>query len=373
MMILSATKTTDVSEFASLLAAADRNDAIKSIFVLACDENGYTPTAIDGILNGIQKPVFGGIFPEIIYHCEKWTQGVIVAGLSDTAIVQTIPGLSDMDRDYESLIEQAAAAPDVRTMLVLVDGLSARITALIDALFAVFGLDYNYIGGGAGSLSFQQAPCLFTNDGLIQDSALLVMLPNKSGVGVSHGWTEIAGPFCVTESDRNIVKTLDWKPAFEVYQEIVNRHSGEHITGENFFEIAKGYPFGIRKLDAEMIVRDPIQVGDDNELICVGEVPCESFVHVLTGSVASLVAAAGDALGLGEQSYDGNPDDQSVLFIDCISRVLFLQNDFLQELNAVYQADRPLIGALTLGEIANNKKDYLEFYNKTSVVAVLEN
>jgi hypothetical protein len=29
----------------------------------------------------------------------------------------------------------------------------------------------------------------------------------------------------------------------------------------------------------------------------------------------------------------------------------------------------PFFGILSLGEIANNKTDYLEFYNKTSVVA----
>jgi hypothetical protein len=32
----------------------------------------------------------------------------------------------------------------------------------------------------------------------------------------------------------------------------------------------------------------------------------------------------------------------------------------------------PWIGACSIGEIANNRKDYLEFYNKTSVVMLLE-
>ena len=61
-----------------------------------------------------------------------------------------------------------------------------------------------------------------------------------------------------------------------------------------------------------------------------------------------------------------------VLFIDCISRVLYLEEAFAQELSAVHEPDVPLIGALTLGEIANTGEDYLEFYNKTAVIAVLE-
>jgi hypothetical protein len=51
---------------------------------------------------------------------------------------------------------------------------------------------------------------------------------------------------------------------------------------------------------------------------------------------------------------------------------LFLEKNFAYELEAVHDGQMPLIGALTLGEIANNGKDYLEFYNKTSVVGVLE-
>lgn len=60
------------------------------------------------------------------------------------------------------------------------------------------------------------------------------------------------------------------------------------------------------------------------------------------------------------------------LFIDCISHVLFMGEAFHQELDAVYDENIYFIGALTLGEIANNKKHYLEFYNKTAVIANTE-
>jgi len=194
----------------------------------------------------------------------------------------------------------------------------------------------------------------------------------ESGVGVSHGWMDVAGPFKVTESDRNRIITLDWKPALEVYREVVEAHSGLYFTENNFFDIAKSYPFGINKLGTEKIVRDPVKVGPQNSLICVGEVPQESYIHILTGNVDSLVHAAQTALLRSEKSFRGQSGQKTALFIDCISRVLFLEDMFMQELDAVHRDTMPLIGALTIGEIANSGKDYLEFYNKTSVVAMLE-
>ncbi|MBN1764521.1 MAG: FIST C-terminal domain-containing protein [Sedimentisphaerales bacterium] len=370
-MIIKADKTGTVEQFNELIDTMSHNDDVRSILVLACDENGFTPDNVNQKLKSLSKPIFGGIFPEIIYGKDKLSKGCIVAGLFEDAQVQTISRLSDMEIDYESQIDESLSTGDTKTMLVFVDGFAKRIGAVIDSLFNVFGLEFNYIGGGAGSLSLKQKPCLFTNEGLIQDSMILIMLNMESGVGVCHGWNEVAGPYKVTESDQNIIQTLDWKPAFQVYREVVEQHSQMTFTDDNFFDIAKSYPFGINKLGTEKIVRDPLMAGENDSLVCVGEVPQESYVHILTGDVDSLVNAAHTALTLSENTFNTECEKKTILFIDCISRVLFLGDEFIRELEAVSHNDIPLIGALTIGEIANSQKDYLEFYNKTSVVGVL--
>ncbi len=365
-------KTGTVKGFRDMLAKVVANNQVKGVLILACDANGFTPTELDEALQNAPVPLFGAIFPEIIAGQEKLSRGTIIAGLPLAPNVQIIPQLSDMAAEYDDIIDEKI--PDIgstKTMFVLVDGLSKRISALIDSLFNVFGLEFNYIGGGAGSLSFKQKPCLFSNRGLLQDSALLAMVDVNSGIGVSHGWSSISGPFKVTEVDRNIIKTLDGRPAFEVYREVVEKISARVFSADNFFEIAKGYPFGINKLDAEKIVRDPIMQNEDGSLVCVGEIPAESFVDILSGATPSLVDAARNALTLAKTAL-GKTTPQTTLFIDCISRVLFLQDEFSHELAAVYDDQIPLLGALTLGEIANSGQDYLEFYNKTAVIGALE-
>jgi hypothetical protein len=372
-MIIEVDRAGTVAGFKSIINDLLTDDQVQGILILACDANDFSPSDVDELLGEIPVPVLGGIFPEIIYGAEKLTKGTIVAGLPVEPVVRVIPRLSDMTAEYDEIIDnEIAEVGQTKTMIVLVDGLAQRISALIDSLFHLYGLDFDYIGGGAGSLSFEQKPCLFTNHGLIQDAAVLGLLTIESGIGVSHGWQRISGPYQVTEVDRNVIKSLDWQPAFDVYRQVVESASGETFTADNFFDIAKRYPFGVNKLGAEHIVRDPIVLGENGALVCVGEVPEESYVDILAGDVASLVDAAGTALNRGQAAYEGSSPPSTTLFIDCISRVLFLEDEFDQELKAVYDKQTPMIGALTLGEIANSGQDYLEFYNKTAVIGVLE-
>jgi len=370
-MVIKLDKTGTLENLENLLEIMESEQEIKSILIMACDKNNFNKTDIDPILLKLKKPVFGGIFPEIMFGTEKFEKGTIVAGLEQSADVFFIPELSNNDVDYEKYIEDNLNLDlKTKTMFVFVDGFAQRISSLIDSLFNMFGLGMNYIGGGAGSLSFEQKPVLFTNQGLMMDGAVLALTKIESGVGVNHGWTSISEPFEVTESEGNTIKSLNWEPAFQVYKKIVESHSGKKFKNDNFFDIAKGYPFGISKFEAERIVRDPIALGENNELICVGEVPQNSFVHILTGDTNSLINASAKALEIGKNNL-GSSDNTVNFFIDCISRVLFLEDDFSKELAAVSEPGVPLLGALTLGEIANNGNNYLEFYNKTCVVGIL--
>jgi hypothetical protein len=373
MLVIQVDPAGTVEGFQRILQQTISQKDVVGVLVFACDANDFKPETVNTILKNVPIPIFGGVFPEIIHSRNKLTRGTIVVGLSTQPNVQIIPHLSDPSVDYDEIISQKfPESGQNKTMFVLVDGFSQRISALIDSLFNFFGLEVNYLGGGCGSLSFKQKPCLFTNEGLIADSAVLATVDIASGIGVSHGWYSVSGPFKVTEADRNVILTLDWQPAFSIYRRVVEEAAHCKFTDTNFFELAKCYPFGIKRLGGDMIVRDPIMVKENGALVCVGEVPVESYVDILTGDVSSLVNAARKALTLSLEAYHGPANKKVIFFIDCISRVLFLGKEFEKEIQAVYQDDIPLIGALTLGEIANSGKDYLEFYNKTAVVGCME-
>jgi hypothetical protein len=129
------------------------------------------------------------------------------------------------------------------TLFVFMDGLSQHISALIESMFNCWGLLPNYIGGGAGSLTFERKSCVFTGEGLLKDAAVFALADIKSGVGVAHGWKPVTGPLKVTEADRNTIISLNWRPAFEVYRETVEKISGKSFDNTDFFQLAKGFPF----------------------------------------------------------------------------------------------------------------------------------
>lgn len=346
---------------------------VTSLIILSCDANEFDPDSVDPVLKKLPVPVCGGIFPAVISGMEKIEHGTIVIALTCETHIATIPEISNENTDHVELIDQQFQEDvSVRTMFVFVDGRSMRMDSFISSLFTVFGLSPHYIGGGAGSLSMQQKPCLFTNQGLVQDAAVLALLNLESGVGVSHGWRKVSGPFRVTESQGNAVKSIDWEPAFELYQRVVGELGGTAINEDNFLEIAKAFPFGIAKLDAEVVVRDAIGLDADKSILCCGGLPEGAICDILIGDQDSLIEAAGNARKMSESDFSAESGEGFRFFVDCITRVLFLEDRFEEELAAVSTDKSPLVGVCSIGEIANCGRDFLEFYTKTAVVAILE-
>jgi len=175
-------------------------------------------------------------------------------------------------------------------------------------LYENYGMQTNYFGGGAGSLSLEQMPCVFSNDGVFQDAAVFALLRMESRIGVRHGWNKVDGPFIVTKAEGNIIKEINWKNPFEVYKQVVETHSNKQFNDDNFF--------------------------------------------------------AAESIKFAEKP-------RKAIIIDCISRILFLEDNFDKELNTITKTindkfpDVTISGALTLGEISSYGEGFLEFYNKT--------
>jgi hypothetical protein len=350
------------------------------VAVLVAEQNAPDLEALVAALAATGTSFFGGLFPSLIDGQHKRDTGALLFALPKLTEPMLVRAL-DTDR-----FTVPDALPFVQwhrggkpTALLLVDGLSPNISHFLRAIYHQLGNRVSYWGGGAGSLTLQPRPCVFTREGVHQGAAIIALSSLPSRLGVRHGWRELKGPFVATRSDRNAIIQLNWRNAFDVYRSTVEADAGVTITPENFFRVASGYPFGIRKEGQEVLVRDPVAVGEGGRLICVGDVPENAALSILKGEPRLLISAAGQAAR--EAVLDGVADParpvRHCLLADCVSRELFLGERFSEELEEIAdglgggaEGCHP-VGMLTLGEISSHGEGYLEFFNKTSVVAVV--
>lgn len=351
-------------ELSEVLVSTAAMESAEGILLLSTPDEALLTESFESTLQELPVPVFGGIFPEIIHEGSNTDSGALVVGLSTEPVVTTISGLSDPDTAFRESMDPTLPADGYETAFVFVDAYSTCVEQFIEAIFRTYSVEMNVIGGGAGTLSDDRQLCLFTNEGVVRDAAVIAAVRAPTTIGVNHGWNKIAGPFRVTAAEGSTLHTLDGRPAFELYQDVIERHADRTVTPENFFEAAKSYPFGITRMGGEQLVRDPFAV-DDGSMPCFGAIPEGEFLSVLTGDAESLITAARNA---SDHATSGPLEPQSLLFFDCISRVLYLESDFDRELAAVTDHGLPVVGALTIGEIANDGSGHLDYYNKTAVV-----
>lgn len=333
--------------------------------------------ALFEVLNTQGILFFGGIFPGIISGDERHEQGVILkkfkCAYPPTLVKQLKP---EMLKELDAI--DLPKREKKRTAIIFLDGLTSGINYFLEQINNRLGDKVNFIGAGAGSLSLVQQPSVFCNEGFFQDAAICCIIEDEIVLGVRHGWEHLAGPLVATRTDGNVIFELNWENAFEVYKNTIESDCNGVIEPANFLDVAKGYPLGILREGAEDIVRDPISVGSQGELICVGEVPSNTVLHILKGNADNLITSAKNAYEDCRQQLGVDSSPRHTLIVDCISRTLFLEEDFSRELQAIQtqipgsEEESFAQGVLSLGEISSYGSGTLEFFNKTVVIGLVK-
>jgi len=345
----------------------------KDVFCLyIAEKNSLNLDLLFKGLNERNIPFMGGVFPAVINEDKKYEEGIVISILENVDSIHIVEGL---DSNTIEIPDFHLDGEKKYCALTYVDGLSQNIALFLNNLYDTYGSKISYLGGGAGSLSFVQKPCVFSNEGFFEGAALITLIETSTALGVSHGWDRVKGPLVVTKSNKNVIEEINWQPAFAVYKDLVEEDSGQEIRMDNFFDISKGYPFGMHKDYAEQVVRDPIAVNEGNALICVGEVPENTVMDLLRGDNNHLILAAEKAT---QEccNYDLKQYNNCII-VDCISRAIFMEDEFEKELQMVGASLKnkftnvEISGALTLGEISSYGNGYLEFFNKTIVIGLL--
>lgn len=334
----------------------------KEWLVFLADRSDYLLKDLTSYCNTQNIDLIGGIYSGLLVKDTYMREGLIVLEIHTVFKTKVLPHMMKSCNCQDAILNKGA--------IVIADGLSPQFKVLIDTLFSKLGDQVTYLGGGAGYYDLVQRPCIFDNKGLYKDVAIVAVLDHPTIVNYRHGWQRLEGPFLANRTLDNVLSQIDSTPAFELYDDILYDHIHEHITPESFFDVAKGHPFGIDLGQDVDIVRDPISTNDKNEIICVAGIPEESDIYILEGNVDTLLKASMEvAKACTKNSYQ----DYSALLFDCISRAMYLEDDFNKELgNIQLIINKPVYGALSIGEISSLNNGIIQIHNKSAVLGVIE-
>ena len=348
-------------------------DNAKGVLLFVGEKTPFDYKQLQPILKTMDIEVWGGIFPEVIYNGSLHKQGVVGCAFQSPVSIKVIKDPSKFKGDFP----EDFVSKNTQTLLIFTSAYTDNIPLLIETLYEKYFKEMTFIGGSAGSIINVDQPSLFTCDDIFAGGAIIAAVEDFMSVGINHGCQPVSEPAIAGSVDKNILRSINWEPAFEYYKRIVEQDAGVKLTTDDFLDVAKSYPLGILKYDTEIILRVPLSVGEENSLLFASEMPENSVLMVMKAYPDKLIEAAGIAAEQAKIAFESKMKKSpgKALIVDCLARALFLEDRINDELEIIANkagSDVFLFGFLSLGEIASTGDKYIELYNKTIVIGMGE-
>ena len=322
-------------------------------------------------------PLAGGIFPALVHKGSFKSDGVWLIRFEQKAPLVLLPNLVPTGSAAAEKIAQAALAMlntaeksgSKPTLFLIFDGMLPNIGSILETLYSRLADRVRYAGVNAGSETFQPILCLFNENELVGNGVLALLFPSDSTTVLAHGYRPPERMLSATSTAGNRISMIDWRPAFEVYQEIIKEEYGIELTADNFYQYGVHYPFGMLRANSEVIVRMPVAIAEDGSLFCIGEVP-ENAILVLLKSPAPDENGCIQGLAKTLEVEYGGLLGRRLLSFYCAGRRMHLGDGVELELAILAKASavEELAGAVSLGEIGCTQLDgYPMFHNATLV------
>jgi hypothetical protein len=337
-------------------------------------------------------PVFGGLFPRIIHDYQLIESGLIVIGLADEPKLIIVDQLTDGEEQLHNSLsqqnlecfqsfEQKSDPSKTRShsnfcsMMIFTDGGPGGAQNLIENIHELANPKLDVIGAVTGADDLGNVPTVITPYGLMKDALVMAIMPSRIFFAHDHGYEILGGPYLVTRSQGNVINSINYASAMDIYFALLKELTDEKPSIKNLHELSVRYPLGIKTIEDKILVRSPIG-HHDGDLIIVGEINEYSMVYLLRAREDIMIGASANAAAQASKAWRKAKIKQkpySLLF-DCVSRFEHLNGHYANELHKVRDNSGPIrhnFGALTLGEIVNSEQGSLTLLNKTTLVGLI--
>ncbi|MFN3199691.1 MAG: FIST signal transduction protein [Bradymonadia bacterium] len=216
------------------------------------------------------------------------------------------------------------------------DGNAGDLTVPVETLSGCLTPDTLVIGGTTGERKqrfVQSDSWQYCNGKALRDAIPVLLLRGEltASIGVGSGWVPLGVPLEVTHVEGSVIRTLNHRPAAEVFAEAVGL-SVEEVAQHSLVEFplavfpdAKSDNFYLRAILSLDI--------ESNSLRCTATIP--EGTHVCTTSVdtESMIRAARSAIDSALEGLSGTP--AGLFTISCAARKWILGSRISQEARAL--------------------------------------
>ncbi len=278
------------------------------------------------------------------------------------------------ERSYQAgrEIAKELAAPDLRAVFVLSDGLNVNGTTLVNGLNDGLGDEVVVTGGLAGDGSRFERTWITCNKHITSGAATAVGYYGDH-VHVRHackgGWDPFGPERVVTKSEGNKLFELDGRPALSLYKEYL----GELAAG--LPATALLFPLAVMRAGEDRtLVRTILAVDEsDNSMTFAGDIPENASAQLMRGNFDRVVEGAAGASELLKGQGEVRPG--SICFaISCVGRRLMLKHRAEEELEEVLRRlpeGTCQTGFYSYGELSPIVGAKCELHNQTMTLTLI--
>lgn len=329
------------------------------------------------VLSGVSSllgdsPILGFSSPAGLTNSGQHAHSVIVAVLGGDfeAEAQWLPGFAQSGRETAAkVVQHMAARVERQSVLFFADGFNGDAEQFCSAIPA----DSNMLVGAlsSGDLhtgnTFQLAGTQTGTGGL---AAAYLRGDIRMGIGYAHGWNPIGRQFRVTRSRGFWVRTLDGRPASELYAELFG-HPAREWAFPPLSHLARLYPLGVEQGE-DLVVRSPIRVEADGSFRMNAAIRDGIDAYLLVGSRSTCENAARLATQQAVQQLEGAKPVLAFVLVDVAWQMLLKANPGIEveAIQEILGTSVPIAGGYTLGQIVPGEHASPRFLNQHMTVIV---
>lgn len=307
----------------------------------------------------------GAVFPALIFEGALQNEGCLLKALPEscqTTLISCEHLTPDAITDQIAHLEISQTGKQPNLFLVF-DAQQPNISDILDQLYLKLHNSVRYSGSNAGSETFQPMPCLFDQDQQLGYGLWALLYETEFDTALAHGYKNFE-PITATSTTGNRIHSINWRNAFEVYQEEIAKRYQQKVTADNFYDFATHFPFGIMRMSGQPLVRIPVAVEEDGTLVCVGDIPEHTVISLLQG----VEADGTETLDLLAKQLQKPAPEYQVFY--CAGRRMHLGEETNRELKLLTEhfPQANLSGALSLGEISNDDGQGYPLFHNAAIV-----